>query len=257
MAIAPTEIRIGTAGWSIPPGIGAHTDRLSSRESILARYARIHDACEVNSSFHRHHMPATYARWAATTPPGFRFSTKVPKTITHGARLDPSASEPILDRFLGEIAHLEDKAGPVLVQLPPSLAFDDRHVERFLSVLRERWSGDVVFEPRHATWFTSDVDELLASHRMARASADPAINKAAAQPGASGRLAYLRLHGSPRTYHSSYEPPYLTALADRLRHHAASEDTESVWCIFDNTASGAAMPNAIDLRRLLGAPRPA
>src|SRR5690349_23923685 len=113
------KVRVGTAGWSIParfadafPGTGSH----------LERYARRFDAAEINSSFYRPHRPETYARWAASVPDGFRFAVKVPREVTHRRRLAGAAD--VLDRFLGEAGALGEKLGPLLVQLPPSLAFD-------------------------------------------------------------------------------------------------------------------------------------
>ena len=128
--------RIGTAGWGIPrrhahafPGAGGH----------LERYARVLPAVEINSSFYRPHRPATYARWAASVPPGFRFAAKVPRAVTHERRL-VDAAEP-LARFLGEVAALGPALGPLLVQLPPSLRYDGAVAERFLGLLRGRFAG--------------------------------------------------------------------------------------------------------------------
>ena len=64
-------------------------------------------------------------------------------------------------------------------------------------------------------------------------------------------MVYYRLHGSPDMYYSSYDAAYLDRLADRLRHVGRSP----VWCIFDNTARGAATLNAIELNDILARPR--
>jgi uncharacterized protein YecE (DUF72 family) len=61
-------------------------------------------------------------------------------------------------------------------------------------------------------------------------------------------LVYFRLHGSPRRYYSSYEDKYLESLAEELRGIQKRRD---VWCIFDNTASGAAIRNALQVNRLM------
>jgi uncharacterized protein YecE (DUF72 family) len=90
----PGSLRIGTAGWAIPRAVA---DRFAESGSALARYAGRFDAAEINSSFHRSHRPATYERWAATTPAEFRFAAKLPKSITHRGRLVDAGSE--LARF--------------------------------------------------------------------------------------------------------------------------------------------------------------
>ena len=237
-------VRVGTAGWSLPrvvqehfPGDGPH----------LARYARVFHAAEINSSFHRPHKPSVYARWAGATPPSFRFAVKVPKTITHGLRL--VGADELLAPFMAEAAALGDRLECLLVQLPPSLALDGDVARRFFVALRDRWGGDVVLEPRHETWFTPAADAMLEELRIGRVAADPARAAGGGEPGGWTGIAYYRLHGSPRTYYSSYEPAYLAALADRLTAHRRAGVRS--WCIFDNTASGAAAGNALELMRLL------
>lgn len=139
------------------------------------------NAVEINSSFYRPHQMSTYQRWAASVPEDFRFAVKVPKAITHEHRLKGAGD--IVKRFLTEVAGLDDRLGPLLLQLPPSLSFEPGTAVTFLVELRHRFPGSIVCEPRHASWFTDDVDGLLRELRIGRVSADPAP-----VPGA-GRLA--------------------------------------------------------------------
>src|SRR4029077_18311991 len=110
-----------SAGWNIPR---LHRGRFPADGSQLQRYASRLNAAEINSSFYRPHAAAIYQRWAAAVPASFRFAVKIPKAITHERALT-APREPLI-RFLGEIAGLGDTLGPLLVQLPPSLAFDPR-----------------------------------------------------------------------------------------------------------------------------------
>ncbi|HEU0015670.1 MAG TPA: DUF72 domain-containing protein [Longimicrobium sp.] len=240
---APHPLWIGTAGWTIPSPDAAD---FPGRGSHLERYAARFPCAEINSSFHRPHRPATYARWAASVPDAFRFSVKLPKTITHTARLRDT--EALVDGFLEQAGHLGDRLGCLLVQLPPSLALDADAAAAFFAHLRGRTGADVACEPRHESWFTDEAQALLAEHGVARVAADPARVPAAAEAGGSGKLAYFRLHGSPRTYYSAYEPAYLDRLAATLRAEAAHRPA---WCIFDNTAAGAATRDALELVRRL------
>jgi uncharacterized protein YecE (DUF72 family) len=226
---------IGCAGWSLP---GEQAAQFPGEGTHLQRYARRFAAVEINSSFYRPHRPATYARWAASTPDDFRFAVKVPKEITHTRRL-ADWEEP-LNRFLAEAGALGEKLGPLLVQLPPSLQFHAEVAATFLRGLRGRFSGSVACEPRHASWFTPAAEELLASCHVCRVAADPPPAPAAAEPGGWTGLVYYRLHGSPRIYYSSYPDEYLDALSARLRATGG-------WCIFDNTAEGNATANALSL----------
>ena len=235
-------VRIGTAGWSIPRRVA---EAFPAEGTGLGRYAARFDAAEINSTFYRSHRPGTLANWAAAVPHGFRFAVKAPKTVTHEARL--VGCEDLLARFLEETAELGDKRGPVLVQLPPSLAFDAGTTRAFFETLRALFAGEVVCEPRHASWFEAEPAAVMCELRIARAAADPARVPAAAEPGGWEGLLYWRLHGSPQMYRSSYEEAYLAALAETIRSKAVP-----AWCIFDNTTSGAAAANALDLRGRLG-----
>lgn len=234
---------VGTAGWSIPRAVAGV---FAGDGTHLRRYGRVLRGAEINSSFHRRHAATTYARWADAAPPDFRFAVKLPRSITHDLRL-ARARDP-LQQFLGESSGLGPKRGPLLVQLPPSFAFDARLVGRFFTLLRSLYEGQVVCEPRHSTWFTPAADTLLVKHAVARVAADPAVVPVAATPGGWPGLVYYRLHGSPRTYWSSYDDAYLDSLAATLR--AVPPEVEA-WCMFDNTASGAALVNAVGLHERL------
>jgi uncharacterized protein YecE (DUF72 family) len=236
------QFRIGTAGWSVP---SLYLDQVPPGGSHLERYARCLNAVEINSSFYRPHRRTTYQRWAQYVPDHFRFAVKVPKAITHEAGL--ADCHALLDRFADEVTGLGDKLGVLLVQLPPKSALSKRIADSFFRGLRARIDIDVALEPRHASWFAPDVDDWLAQRRIARVAADPSRFAGADQPGGWNRLAYYRWHGSPRIYYSDYSVAALAALKRRLednRRHASS-----VWCIFDNTASGAALGNALTLQQ--------
>jgi uncharacterized protein YecE (DUF72 family) len=237
-------IRVGTAGWTIPK-----SDRAAFpvQGTHLQRYARRFAAVEINSSFYRPHKPETYARWAAGVPPDFRFAVKLPRDVTHARRLI-AATEP-LERFLSETKGLGDRLGPLLVQLPPALNCNEDNAELFFQELRLRFDGLVVCEPRHASWFTDEVDALLVRHQIARVAADPAPVPKAAIPGGWPGLIYRRLHGSPRMYYSAYPAEYIEATA-ALMGEIPDHDREH-WCIFDNTALGEAAGNALALKRRL------
>ncbi|WP_418117061.1 DUF72 domain-containing protein [Variovorax sp. 350MFTsu5.1] len=236
--------RIGCAGWSLPralwpvfPAEGSH----------LERYAQRFDAVEIDSSFYRPHRRETYERWAASTPEGFRFAVKLPKTVTHERRL--VGAMPAFEAFTAQVEGLGSKLGALVVQLPPSLAFDAAAVRGFFTALRHRHRGAVVLEPRHRSWFTPQADGLLSDFEVARVLADPVLFDEAAAPGGWSGLVYLRLHGSPRRYWSAYDEELLARLARRLQR--AKEEGAQCWCVFDNTAGGEATGNALTLRRLL------
>ena len=240
---------VGTAGWSLPR---ADQARFPADGTHLERYAHLLRGAEINASFYRSLRPALYAKWAAAVPADFRFSVKVPKSVTHEHRL--LDCEELLAAFLDEVAALGERLGPLLVQLPPSLEYDASLAGAFFEVLRALHDGPVALEPRNAAWFTADAGAQLAEYAIARVAADPARVPEAAVPGGSRDLAYFRLHGSPRVYWSRYDDAWLGRLAKQVGEamHGAAE----VWCIFDNTASGAALPNALELVTRVARPSP-
>ncbi|WP_419815294.1 DUF72 domain-containing protein [Glacieibacterium sp.] len=234
-------MRIGTAGWSIPRPLA---EAFPGELSHLERYARQLTATEINSSFYRPHRRATYERWAASVPPEFRFAVKLPRTITHDQRLVDC--ETLLRRFADEVAGLGDKRGPTLVQLPPSFAWPGEVALQFFATAQAVLGDVIVVEPRHASWFTPAVAALLVELRIARVAADPAVVAEAAVPGGWSGIAYFRLHGAPQIYRSPYDQAAIAEQAARVAALVASGI--EVWTIYDNTASGAALGNAVALQ---------
>jgi uncharacterized protein YecE (DUF72 family) len=243
-------LHVGTAGWSLPREVA---DAFPGEGQHLARYARVLTAAEINSSFHGHHRRELYERWAAQTPPGFRFAAKLPRSITHEGRL--RRARPTLEQFATETAGLGDRLAVVLVQVPPSLLFESRIVRSFFTLLAEYFTCSVVCEPRHASWFTASADALLARLQVSRAAADPARCPDAARPGGwlgpqgdgRGAVLYHRWHGTPRMYWSRYDTAWLRERASALQRWPAAADR---WCIFDNTAGGGATANALALQAM-------
>jgi uncharacterized protein YecE (DUF72 family) len=156
----------------------------------------------------------------------------------------------ILERFLAEVTALEAKLGPLLVQLPPSLAFDGQVAGAFFASLRTRFPGSVVCEPRHLSWFGSEAERVLKDFHVARVAADPALGPEATHAGGWTGLVYYRLHGSPPIYYSAYSDDALKMLAQNL---SQASQAAPVWCVFDNTALGAATDNALSTTKRLTA----
>jgi uncharacterized protein YecE (DUF72 family) len=235
---------IGCAGWNVPR---LHAEHFGEDGTHLERYAGTLPAVEINSSFYRPHKPSTYERWAGSVPEGFRFAVKVPRVITHNRRL--KAGESDLCEFIEACTHLGPKLGPLLVQLPPSLPYDRQTVEAFFALLRLHFNGEVACEPRHVSWFAAEAENVLSSFNVARVAADPSIVPEASEPGGWLGLVYHRLHGSPRIYYSAYEAEYLRKIARRLVE--AQANGARVWCIFDNTAEGAAAGDALAVLNMI------
>ena len=238
-----SNIKIGVAGWGISK---RYLDEIPEGGSHLERYARAFPIVEVTSSFYRSHRRATYERWAERVGGGFRFSVKTPQALTHEAGLMVSDTA-VLEQFVEEVGGLREKLAVVLVQLPPGLEFDAATVRDFFGTMRRRLCASVriVCEPRHVSWSGDGANDCLKELGIARVAADPVRWDGGERPAGNLHLAYFRLHGSPRTYYSDYGAERLRDFAQRLLR--AATQSESVWCILDNTAHGHAIANALAL----------
>ena len=158
-------------------------------------------------------------------------------------------SEP-LAAALAEMAELGRGLDILLVQLPPSLAFEPAVASSFSPSFGPAGTGTSPASRGMSSWFEEEPDALLEGLRVARVAADPAKVPAAAEPGGWRGLSYYRLHGSPAVYRSSYDDGRLEAYAGRIGAEAGP-----AWCIFDNTASGAATEDALKLKSIMSLSR--
>lgn len=236
------SVYAGCAGWSLPkkyqkyfPGKGTH----------LEKYSKSLNAVEINTTFYKLHKDITYAKWASSVPADFRFSVKASREITHDKRLEDTS---LVKSFIKSIENLGEKLDVILFQLPPGLEFDENVVKSFFSSLRKIYNGNVVVEARHESWFEESPEELMKEFRISRAAVDPPLFKVDYKPGAWQGFRYFRLHGSPKKYYSRYAEEYIKELSDIIKSYSRESD---VWCIFDNTAAGEGVLNALELTREL------
>lgn len=183
---------IATATWSISKKVA---DRFAPEGSGLTRYASVFSSVEINSTFYRRHKPATFARWADAVPDGFQFSVKMPKEMTHTRAMTDIARP--FETFLEDIASLKEKRGPLLCQLPPSLAFNATLFETAFKAIRDCDTGPIVIEVRHKSWTSVEALDLLRTYDVDRVLADPAQVWPAEDFITPPR--YVRLHGKPRS----------------------------------------------------------
>ena len=158
----------------------------------------------------------------------------------------PGVSDVIGLEVSGQVAALGAKLRVLLVQTPPSLRLEPQAAAASFTALRAGTDAAIVVEARHASWFTPEADTLLGAHGVTRVIADPPHGEA--RPTEASPV-YFRFHGRPRVYFSNYDDDALNEIARRLR---AAAETSETWCIFDNTAEGHAVANALCVQRLLG-----
>lgn len=234
---APPQPLIGLAGWS--EAVSRYRGNFPSEGTGLTRYSGTFDFVEVNVTFYRAVREETFTSWAEQTPADFRFSVKLNRSVTHAARLSGNAR---LEEALSPMRALGDKLAALLVQLPPSLAFDPDRVQAFLVRLRAAYPGMVAWEPRHPSWDCDEARLLLAAHEVT-----PVLTEIPAPQTPRGDCgSYFRLHGTPRRYRSPYSTEQLRALAAWITESAAP-----AYVVFDNTAGPAGVANGRELQGLL------
>jgi uncharacterized protein YecE (DUF72 family) len=245
------SILLGTSGWDYPEWVG-HVYPPRDVPDRLRYFARLFPVVEVNSTFYRLPPPSVAASWVRRTPAGFRFAAKFPQTITHDLRLVGTDEE--LARFLA-VLHPIREAGrfaAALLQLPPSLPFDEGTVRTFYASLPR--DLPVAVEFRERSWLVPESYALLEEFRLAYVVLDGPhlpIDLRVTAP-----FAYVRWHGhgSPIWYDYTYSEPELAAWVPRIRTLAANADT--VYGFFNNHFRGDAATNGRTLAEALGLPPP-
>ena len=249
------DIRIGISGWRYEPWreVFYPPDLAQQRELEFA--SRAFPTIEINGSFYSLQSPASYAAWREATPPGFVFSVKGPRYITHILRLK-NARKPLANFFASGVFNLREKLGPMLWQFPPSLRYDANLFETFFSLL-PRNTADALklarsrdsrmhgrsclridaerplrhaIEIRHESFVTPDFVAQLRRHGMALVVADTA-GKWPYLEETTTDFMYLRLHGDKELYASGYTEAALDRWARRIRTWSRGAD---VYCYFDN-----------------------
>ena len=157
------EFLVGTSGFSYPAWRGTFYPEKQPASGMLAFYAGVFQAVEINNTFYRMPSPALLSGWTAQTPATFRFALKAPQQITHRLRLK-DAAEPARE-FVRRSEALGAARGPLLFQLPPHLKADLSRLGDFLAALPG--SIEPAFEFRHPSWFHDDTWALLREHGAA------------------------------------------------------------------------------------------
>ena len=236
-------IHVGCSGWVYRHWRGTFYPEGLPQKRWFEHYAAQFDTVEINVSFYRLPLASTFEGWREKAPPGFRYALKVNRFITHMKKLLDCEAE--VDRFIALARPLQDKLGPLLYQLPPSLHRDLPRLDTFLG----RLPGDLmhVVEFRHASWYDEEVFALLDRHNVGFVVHD--LRGLISPRWASGNLAYVRFHGMSGRYHGLYGKEVLSRWADWCRDQR--DAGRNVWCYFNNDIHGHALEDARDLKEML------
>jgi uncharacterized protein YecE (DUF72 family) len=203
-------VLVGTSGWQYAHWRGRFYPAGLGQARWLEHYAGRFATVESNAAFYRLPERATFAAWATRTPDDFVMAVKASRYLTHVRRLrDPE--EPV-GRMLERAAGLGGKLGPVLLQLPPNLPADPAALDRTLACFPA--GIRVAVEPRHQSWFSGEVHDLLAARGAALCLADSPRRRTPLWRTAG--WAYLRLHEGLAAPRPCYGRQALATWAARL-----------------------------------------
>ena len=269
-------VRIGISGWTYPRWRGTFYPRWLPQRQELRYAAERMNSVEINGSFYSLQRRSSFEAWAASVPEDFVFAVKGGRFITHMKKL--SGIETPLANFLASgVLALDQKLGPILWQLPPSLGFNADRMDAFLAQLpRSAGSAAAIathpdqripddraltkavhpryrlrhaIEPRHESFRTPEFYRLLRRYKMALVISD--------NPGKwpifteiTTDLMYLRLHGHDQLYVSGYSDQELDDWAAKIR--SWTERGCDVYVYFDNDAKVHAPFDAMSLMERLG-----
>lgn len=267
-----TELRIGISGWTYPPWRGVfYPGGLPHRAELEFASSRL-NSIEINGSFYALQRPTSYRSWREQTPDGFVFAVKGSRFITHMKKLR-GVETALADFFASGLLALEDKLGPVLWQLPPSLPFDAQRLAAFFALLPRTtseaaylarrhddrvvgraWTGNTTDRPlrhaleiRHASYQTPAFVDLVREHCIALVVADTA-GKWPLMRDVTADFVYVRLHGDTELYTSGYDDEALQRWAATIRGWTPRD----VYVYFDNDVKVRSPVDAIALSALLG-----
>ena len=238
------SIHVGCSGWMYKHWRGIFYPEGLAQKRWFERYAEEFDTVEINASFYRLPLASTFEGWRDKAPPGFHYAIKVNRFITHLKKL--VGCEDALDQFITLVRPLGDKLGPLLYQLPPSLHLDLRRLESFLERLPRDLSQ--AFEFRHKSWYDDAVLALLDRYGVGFVSHD--MKGLKSPRWASGKVAYVRFHGTAGKYHGRYSDEALIEWTDWILDQ--SRRGRSVWCYFNNDIHGHAIEDARTLKSMVG-----
>jgi uncharacterized protein YecE (DUF72 family) len=285
------DLQIGISGWTYPPWRGVFYPKKLAHRLELQFASREFNSIEINGSFYSLQRPSSYQRWYAETPPGFVFSVKGGRFITHMKKLR-DVEVPLANFFASGVLCLREKLGPILWQFPPNFGWNRERFTAFFELLprntteaaklaknhdaKLKWGAwtkaDAVrpirhaVEIRHPTFMGPDFFALLRRHNIAFVVADTAGKWPYAED-LTADFVYCRLHGAEQLYVSGYSDPELEGWANRLKHwrkgmqprdarlvcerKTGGRGRRDVYLYFDNDAKVHAPFNARTLARKL------
>jgi len=266
--------RVGISGWRYPGWRGDFYPVGLPQRLELEYAAERMGSIEINGTFYSLQRKSSFEDWRDRTPDDFVFAVKGGRFVTHLKRL-VDVDEALANFFASGVPALGPKLGPLLWQLPPTMAFEPDRIAGFCAqlprttleaaALASRHTDKVpddrawteadadrpiryAMEVRHPTFASAEAAALLREHDVALVVADTA-GRFPFLTEVTSDFVYVRMHGDAELYVSGYSDAALDRWAERIR--AWLVDDLDVYVYFDNDAKGFAPHNALALQRRL------
>ncbi|MFG2741034.1 DUF72 domain-containing protein [Streptomyces chartreusis] len=233
---------VGTSGWQYKDWRDVLYPARCPMRLWLEEYTEHFATVEINNAFYRLPTRENFEHWRDRVPPDFVVAVKASRYLTHIKRLK-EPTEPV-ERLMTHAAGLGDRLGPVLLQLPPTLKADAELLDACLACFP---SGTrVAVEPRHDSWWTREVRQVLESRGAALCWAD--VQARPATPlWRTTDWGYVRFHEGRAQAWPHYGRQALRTWVGRITDTWAEH--EDVYAYFNNDPSGAAVQDAMTFAR--------
>jgi uncharacterized protein YecE (DUF72 family) len=256
------DLHIGISGWTYAGWRGVFYPKKLAHRLELQFASRAFNSIEINGSFYSLQRPSSYQRWYAETPPGFVFSVKGARFITHMKKLRDVAA-PLANFFASGLLCLREKLGPILWQFPPNFGWNPERFAEFFEMLPRdtrqaaklaKYHDDKVngrawtktdatrpirhcVEIRHPTFMVPEFFALLRRYNVAFVVADTAGKWPYAED-ITADFVYCRLHGAEQLYVSGYSDRELDWWANRIEHWRKGKQPKEAKIVSEKTAAG-------------------
>ena len=240
-----TTYMIGTSGWSFPEWLGGFYPSDLKNRQWLKFYSSNFNCVEINATFYRSFKDQTYLKWYNEVPENFRYILKAPRTVTH-LQLLKNINEDLM-RFWGSAQLLTNKLGLILLQLSPHQPYELNLLRQTLAQFDQ--PEKIAVEFRDAKWLTAETKSILEEYNSIFCNAEsPKIPLI--QWKATSNTNYFRLHGRKKWYAYKYSKNELKEIANIIKQ-LSNHKTDLTYVIFNNTMSGDAPWNALEMMELL------
>jgi len=251
------DVLIGTSGWGYDEWIGPFYPKGLRKENFLTYYSQVFYTNEINTTFYNIPSINIVKNWVKKTPESFKFCAKIPKAITHDAKLESNDSLNILEYFLKAMKPLMDaeKLLAFLIQLPPFFKKDQNFGD--LKDFIEQWPIDykrsepyLVIEFRNMSWMDDEVFNYLKNKNLTYCVViEPLLPPR--MDITNKDLVYIRFHGYGKKIWFDYDfsSEEITKWSQQLKE--VIKNSNKIGIYFNNHFSGYAAKNSLMLMKEL------